>query len=93
MKKKKDLSTYAVPPECCTSCPFGGKKPINLNLDYLAHLYKQLLKGDSQHICHSRQKAICRGGRTIQLRWFHSIGLLSEPTDEAFNQAIADAKK
>ena len=32
----------------------------------------------------------CRGGRTIQLRWFCLIGIIEEPTDEAFNQAVAE---
>ena len=88
----RDLSAYNVPVNCCYSCPFAGKKPIELPLDRLAYYYEHLLNGGSQHLCHSNNKTICRGGRTIQLRWFCLIGLIKEPTDEAFNQAVAETR-
>lgn len=56
----------------------------------LTYYYDQLLNGGSQHLCHSAEKTICRGGRTIQLRWFCLIGIIEKPTDEAFNQAVAE---
>jgi len=93
MKRKRDLSTYDIPVYPCYSCPFAGKKPVELTPEKLKYYYEQLLNGCSQHICHSAKKTICRGGRTIQLRWFYFLGLIAEPTDAAFNQAIADAKK
>ena len=88
----KDLSAYNVPANCCYSCPFGGKTPIELPPDRLTYYYDQLLNGGSQHLCHSAEKTICRGGRTIQLRWFCSLGIIEEPTDEAFNQAVAEVE-
>jgi hypothetical protein len=93
MKRKRDLSTYGISAHPCYSCPFAGKEPVQLAPEKLEYYYEQLLNGGSQHICHSAKKTICRGGRTIQLRWFHSIGLIPEPTDKAFSQAITDAKK
>jgi len=88
----RDLSLYNVPEKPCHTCPFSGREPIALPPEWLAYYYEQLLNGGSQHLCHSKNKTICRGGRTIQLRWFCSIGLIKEPTDEAFNQAVAEAK-
>ena len=93
MKRKKDLSTYGILAHPCYSCPFAGKKPVQLTSGQLKYYQEQLLNGNSQHLCHSVKKTICRGGRTIQLRWFYSLGLIIEPTDEAFNQLIADAEK
>jgi hypothetical protein len=93
MKRKRDLSAYKVPAHPCHSCPFAGKKPVELAPERLKYYIEQLLNGGSQHICHSAKKTICRGGRTIQLRWFYLLGLITEPTDEAFDQAIADTKK
>jgi hypothetical protein len=93
MKRKRDLSTYSISAHPCHGCPFAGKEPIELAPGRLKYYCEQLLNGGSQHICHSAKKTICRGGRTIQLRWFYSLGLITEPTDKAFNQAIAGAKK
>ncbi|MEG5006720.1 hypothetical protein QUB17_24175 [Microcoleus sp. B5-C4] len=57
----------------------------------LTYYYDQLLNGGSQHLCHSAEKTICRGGRTItDDRWFYSLGIIEEPTDQAFNQAVAE---
>ena len=93
MKRKRDLSTYRILAHPCHSCPFAGREPVQLAPEQLKYYYEQLLNGGSQHICHSTEKTICRGGRTIQLRWFCLIGLIPEPTDQAFNQAVANVKE
>jgi hypothetical protein len=88
MMNRKDLRTYPVQDKPCRSCPFAGSEPVRL----LPERYQQILSNlvnSQQHLCHSvDNKAICRGGREIQLRWLCSIGALSEPTDEAFDAAI-----
>src|SRR4028119_402560 len=88
----RDLSLYNLREKPGPPCHCGGREPMGLPPDRLAYYYEQLLNGGSQHLCHSNNKTICRGGRTIQLRWFCLIGLIQEPTDEAFNQAVAEAK-
>ncbi|NQE37282.1 hypothetical protein [Microcoleus asticus] len=88
----RDLSAYNVSEKPCYTCPFGGKNPIPLAPDRLAYYYDELLNGGSQHLCHSAEKTICRGGRTIQLRWFCLLGIIEEPTDEAFNQAVTEVE-
>lgn len=86
----RDLSAYNVPEKPCYSCPFAGKRPIPLAPDRLKYYYDQLLNGGSQHLCHSAEKTICRGGRNIQLRGFYAIGMIKKPTHEPFNQAVAE---
>lgn len=45
-------------------------------------------------ICHStmdkskNKKLICRGARDYQLTIFHRLGVIDEPTDEAWNEAF-----
>ena len=53
--------------------------------------YLNNLFGHGQHICHSTQQHICRGGRDLQLRWLCAIGLLDESTDEAFDRAVDES--
>lgn len=75
----------------CRTCPFAGSNPIPLPPERYTQLINNL-NGNGQHFCHSADnRKICRGGRDIQLRLLCSYGLLDEPTDEAFNQAIAEA--
>ncbi|HLO87206.1 MAG TPA: hypothetical protein VK203_19670 [Nostocaceae cyanobacterium] len=84
-----DLQNYPVQPKPCEGCPFAGKNPVQISSSYYCELLNNLLgdeTGIGQHLCHSvDNKAICRGGRDIQLRWMCATGVLSEPTDEAFN--------
>jgi hypothetical protein len=87
----QNISSYNVPENPCYSCPFAGKKPVQLSPDRLAYYYQNLLSGKSQHICHSQEKTICRGGRDVQIRVFYGRKLIDAPTDEAFEKAIKNA--
>lgn len=86
-------STREVQQKPCKTCPFAGEKPIQLTraryLEVVANLF-----GNGQHLCHStNNENICRGGRDLQLRWLCAMGYLSEPTDQAFNEAVEKAMK
>ncbi len=88
---RNDLRTYPVQDKPCKTCPFAGTNPLTLPLNDLVDYYQNLL-GNGQHFCHSANNTkICRGGRNIQLRWLCSMGMLEEPTDEAFDKAINEA--
>ena len=88
---KKDLRTFPVQTKPCRTCPFAGEQPVRLSRNRYQQYINNLVN-DRQHLCHSaNNKAICRGGRDIQLHFLSSIGALSEPTDEALNDAINDA--
>lgn len=83
-----DLRTYPVQATPCKTCPFEGKQPVKLTPDRY-HYFIENLAGNGQHLCHSKNnKAICRGGRNIQLRILCAMGLLDKATDEAFEQAM-----
>ena len=87
------MRTYPVQQNPCLTCPFAGKKPLQISAKNMEEYMTNLL-GQGQHICHSSHGTmICRGGRDIQLRWLCLIGMLDETTDEAFDQAVEDALK
>lgn len=88
---KGDMRDYPVQDKPCRTCPFEGEKPLQLSRESHAK-YLENLMGNGQHICHSSNTTrICRGGRNIQIKTFHMMGMLPEPTDAAFNKAIDDA--
>lgn len=75
----------------CATCPFReGSKYADL-ADYLTASALQ----ESTRICHStgsnainrrigKAPLVCRGARDIQLKMFAALGVISEPTDEAW---------
>ena len=86
-----DMRDYSVQPKPCLTCPFEGEQPLELSTNSYAK-YIENLMGNGQHICHSSNRdRICRGGRNFQLRWLRAIGMLDEPTDDAFNKAVDNA--
>ncbi|MDQ2096779.1 MAG: hypothetical protein QQW96_03930 [Tychonema bourrellyi B0820] len=87
---RNDLRTYQVQSSPCKTCPFDGETPLMLSEPRLIEVYENLL-GNGQHFCHSvNNSKICRGGRNFQLKWLCTVGMLDEPTDEAFNQAMKE---
>ena len=91
MLNRNDMRTYPVQQKPCLTCPFAGKQPLELSVESMEEYIANLL-GNGQHICHSSNDTmICRGGRSIQLRWLCAIGMLDKPTDDAFNKAVNQA--
>lgn len=89
---KGDMRDFPVQNKPCHTCPFEGKKPLQLSPQSQARYLQNLILGTGQHICHSSNSdRICRGGRNIQIKVFHSRGLIPEATDEAFNKAVDEA--
>lgn len=83
-----NLRDYPVQSKACKSCPFEGEIPIQLTPDRYRYFIENLM-GNGQHLCHSQNdKAICRGGRNIQLRILCAMGFLDNPTDEEFNNKM-----
>jgi len=85
-----DMRTYPVQKVPCSSCPFSGDTPLETSPENMMGYLNNLL-GHGQHICHSTDEHICRGGREIQLRWLCAMGMLDEPTDEAFDRAVEES--
>lgn len=75
----------------CKTCPFRRDGWTEVR-----ELLVQRALSEASPICHSTGKAlvrhggerlkahICRGARDVQLGFFHSIGFLSEATDECW---------
>lgn len=75
----------------CETCPFREGSPY---ADLQAYLAEASLKEGRE--CHSTGAnpvikyvrtpgLICRGSRDIQLKMFHDMGYIDEPTDEAWD--------
>lgn len=84
-----DLSQMPLQPNPCRTCPFEGEEPIDLEPEDRAKYIAKIVNLESQHLCHSAQKnkMLCRGGRNIMLRVMCGYGLITEPTDAAFEIA------
>ncbi len=79
----------------CATCPFRpGSKYA-----YLADDLAKSAVSSASRICHStgsnnainrrtgKKPYLCRGARDVQLKAMSDIGAISEPTDEAWNEA------
>jgi hypothetical protein len=83
-----DLSQMPVQESPCRTCPFEGKEPIKLDPQRQLEITANVVNLQSQHLCHSAgNKKICRGGRTLMLRVLYLRGLITAPTDEAYETA------
>lgn len=71
----------------CKTCPFKRENQEMLSVERWGDIYKYLLKGVN-HICHSTDKHVCRGGRDWQLNVWCSMGIISGPTDAALFEAM-----
>lgn len=81
----------------CATCPFRASSP---HANLVPVITETLL--DTTSICHStgsnnainrrtgKPPMACRGARDVQLKYFHSIGFLEAPTDEAWNKKFAE---
>jgi hypothetical protein len=76
----------------CKTCPFREGSPYA----FLAPDLQRAAMRTGSRICHStgsnainitdKPERLCRGARDYQLRFFHGIGFLREPTDKAWEQ-------
>lgn len=82
--------------ECCQSCPFRQIDGRDQD-PYLADRVRQrILVHHASQLCHSShgggpdgqvdsRTRLCRGARDFLLPIFHRLGVIAEPTDEAWN--------
>lgn len=81
--------TYPVMKAKCDTCPFreGGWQ-------HVAPLLVERATSEATPLCHSTGEnalvpkigtaMLCRGARDVQLLFFHRIGFIAEPTEEAW---------
>ena len=90
--QKIDGLTMPVMKTACSTCPFVNGHKSGLAGDSINEYTDSLVRFDSQHLCHTADnKAICRGGRELQLRLLAAFGIISEATDAAFDAATREA--
>lgn len=94
MKKKKD-SDLPLRKTMCSTCPFRPNSPYA----YLAPELAFSAITECSRICHSTGSSnlinkrtgiephFCRGARDIQLNMMYSLGVITRPTDDAWNVA------
>lgn len=85
-------------PVCCKTCPFRDGSPY----EYLRESLAESALTEATRICHStgsgnainhrtgKPARSCRGARDLQLAMFVQMGLLSQPTDEAWSALLAE---
>lgn len=83
----KPIANMPVMPKQCATCPF--RMAHAGQIEVMATVMGRILNSASQICHHPRTKGkkethLCRGARDIQIRYFHRIGFLDEPTDEAW---------
>jgi hypothetical protein len=91
---KQEYDPNNVMPRKCATCPWRGDgQGVELGeFGYEALVYQVM--HDSNQFCHAPalsgqpEERICRGARDLQLIVFHKLGVLKEPTDEAWREAL-----
>lgn len=99
MKKKRSVE-LPIKKIMCSTCPFrDGSKTEFLRTDLTMSALSE-----ASRICHStgsknafhkrtgKPPALCRGARDVQLKYFHCIGFIPEPTDESWLNKCKEMK-
>ena len=81
----------------CSTCPFRPGVPAKYAA--VRDVIAESATTEATRICHQtgsdnafhrrtgRPRAVCAGARELQLKMFHSMGVISAPTNEAWNAA------
>lgn len=91
MTQTPNYLSWPVRSRPCLTCPFAGRQTVHLAPERLCELTENLVSFSGQHFCHSAgDRAICRGGRELQVRLLYLAGAIAAPTDEAFDAAATE---
>lgn len=95
MAKAVNIKNFEVMKKRCPTCPFGEKGERDRSPEIADMVRTRCMKEASQICHHSRlhgkkETHLCRGARDFQLEIFHRLGVIAEPTDEAWGKARAD---
>lgn len=82
-RKTYPIKDHPVMKARCKTCPFGEEG----NLDVKHNVESRLL--EALQMCHGtgwpKGTHLCRGARDWQLQVFYRLGVITEPTDEAWD--------
>ena len=93
MKHRKKSCELPIMPAQCATCPF--RKGVAEKYARLTGVIGISALTEANRICHStgsnalhrrtgKPETLCRGARDLQLQFFHVTGIISAPTDEAW---------
>ena len=90
-----DIDPNDVMSKQCTTCPWKSDRDrLELTAEEMAMLTKMVLS-EANIRCHhaafsgKAETKICRGARNLQLKVFHSLGVLDEPTDACWSATLS----
>ncbi len=70
----------------CKTCVFHPGAEV-VSPARLVEIQDYLIKG-TNHLCHTDDNTVCRGGREYQLMIWSRLGIIAEPTDAALASAM-----
>lgn len=88
-----DISNMPVMKRKCSSCPFHEEHKEQRQI---ADMVRERCITEASQICHhprlhdKKETHLCRGARDFQQQIFHRLGVISAPTDEAWEKANDD---
>ncbi|WP_157198337.1 MULTISPECIES: hypothetical protein [Methylomonas] len=88
--KTIDISDFPVMAGRCPTCPFHEQ---NEGQREIANMVRERCVTAASQICHhprlhgKEETHLCRGARDFQLQIFHRLGVIDEPTDQAWDRA------
>ncbi len=94
-RRHRDVSTMPVMAAKCRTCPFGPAGDPELR----SRIERTVLTAASQTCHHTGvihgkpDTHLCRGARDLQLQFFHRLGFLPAPTDQAWKEKQKELAK
>ena len=83
-----NIGNFPVMKGMCKTCPF---KEEHVGAVEIANMVKARCMTEASQICHhpalhgKKETHLCRGARDYQLKIFHRMGFIDEPSDEAWD--------
>lgn len=71
----------------CATCPFGKNGDQRVKIRVINRLHKNSQFCHHPRLSGSKETHLCRGARDEQLTLMHRLGVLEQPTDQAWDEA------
>lgn len=94
----ENVSEWPVMIRKCKTCPFKRDETGVEQCQEIADMVRARCMTSASQICHhprlhgKRENSLCRGARDHQLQMFYRMGVISAPTDEAWDLARRNLK-
>lgn len=91
----EDISNFPVMKSECPTCPFKKDENGRERSPEIADMVRERCLTRASQICHhpalkgKKQDHLCRGARNFQLNFFYRLGVIKEPTDQAWDKSLS----